>query len=190
MSSPTQWTWVWVNSGSWWWTGRPGVLRFMGLQRVGDDWATELNWTVPVNYFYCVYLVSVWPALLSFSCLPSFPLSSFGGCSFFPSAALGEIIKYSQNLLWPHLTGVEMYSYQNPIITFLWGCKTGSLKKESDSWWYKPPYVSFSNSLGLCSCYEKKQYWYSLKRKGRKEREMQRECWWESLSYEGSGDWL
>ena len=36
---------VWVNSGSWWWTGRPGVLRFMGLQRVGHDWATELNWT-------------------------------------------------------------------------------------------------------------------------------------------------
>ena len=45
MASPIQWTWVWVNSGSWWWTGRPGVLRFMGLQRVGHDWATELNWT-------------------------------------------------------------------------------------------------------------------------------------------------
>ena len=45
MASPTQWTWVWVNSGSWWWTGRPGVLRFMGSQRVGHDWATELNWT-------------------------------------------------------------------------------------------------------------------------------------------------
>ena len=44
MASPTQWTWVWVNSGSWWWTGRPGVLQFMGLQRVGHDWATELNW--------------------------------------------------------------------------------------------------------------------------------------------------
>ena len=37
--------WVWVNSGSWWWTGRPGVLQFMGLQRVGHDWATEPNWT-------------------------------------------------------------------------------------------------------------------------------------------------
>ena len=44
MASPTQWTWVWVNSGSWWWTGRPGVLRFMGSQRVRHDWATELNW--------------------------------------------------------------------------------------------------------------------------------------------------
>ena len=45
MASPTQWTWVWVNSGRWWWTGRPDMLRFMGSQRVGHDWATELNWT-------------------------------------------------------------------------------------------------------------------------------------------------
>ena len=45
MTSPTQWTWVWVNSRNWWWTGRPGVLQFMGLQRVGHDWVTELNWT-------------------------------------------------------------------------------------------------------------------------------------------------
>ena len=44
MASPTRWTWVWVNSGSWWWTGRPGVLRFLGSQRVGHDWATEPNW--------------------------------------------------------------------------------------------------------------------------------------------------
>ena len=44
MASLTRWTWVWVNSGSWWWTGRPGMLRFMGSQRVGHDWATELNW--------------------------------------------------------------------------------------------------------------------------------------------------
>ena len=46
MASPTRWTWVWVNSGSWWWTGRPGVLRFMGSQRVGHDWATKLNWNI------------------------------------------------------------------------------------------------------------------------------------------------
>ena len=38
-----KWTWIWVNSGSWWWTGRPGVLQSMGSQRVGHDWATELN---------------------------------------------------------------------------------------------------------------------------------------------------
>ena len=45
MASPTWWTWVWVDFRSWWWTGRPGVLRFMELQRVGHDWVTELNWT-------------------------------------------------------------------------------------------------------------------------------------------------
>ena len=46
MASLTRWSWVSVNSGSWWWTGKPGVLRFMGSQRVGHDWATELNWTL------------------------------------------------------------------------------------------------------------------------------------------------
>ena len=46
MASLTRWTWVWVNSGSWWWTGRAGVLQFMGLQRVGHDWVIERNWTV------------------------------------------------------------------------------------------------------------------------------------------------
>ena len=44
MASPTQWIWVWVSSRSWWWTGKPSVLQSMGLQRVGHDWATELNW--------------------------------------------------------------------------------------------------------------------------------------------------
>ena len=45
MASPTRWPWVWVNSRRWSWTGRPGVLQFMGSQRVRHDWETELNWT-------------------------------------------------------------------------------------------------------------------------------------------------
>jgi len=45
MTSLTRWTWVWVNSGSWWWTGRPGMLRFMESWTVGHDWPSELNWT-------------------------------------------------------------------------------------------------------------------------------------------------
>ena len=44
MASLTWWTWVWASSGSWWWTGKPGVLQSMESQRVGHDWATELNW--------------------------------------------------------------------------------------------------------------------------------------------------
>ena len=45
MASLTWWTWVWASSGSWWWTGKLGVLQSMGSQKVGHDWATELNWT-------------------------------------------------------------------------------------------------------------------------------------------------
>jgi len=48
-ASLTRWTWVWVNSGSWWWTGRPGMMQFMGSQRAGHEWATELNWL-----FHCI----------------------------------------------------------------------------------------------------------------------------------------
>ena len=47
MASPTQRTWVWASSGSWWWTGKPGVLQSMGLQRVRHSWATELNFALP-----------------------------------------------------------------------------------------------------------------------------------------------
>ena len=50
IASPTQWTWVWVDSGSLWWTGRPGVLYFMGSERVGHNWASELNWICSNTY--------------------------------------------------------------------------------------------------------------------------------------------
>ena len=44
MASSTQWSWVWASSGSWWWTGQPGILQSMGSQRAGHNWVTELNW--------------------------------------------------------------------------------------------------------------------------------------------------
>ena len=53
------WTWVCVNSGSWWWTGRSGVLRFMGSQRVGHDWVTELNWT-ELNIMNLISESTIW----------------------------------------------------------------------------------------------------------------------------------
>ena len=55
MASLTPWTWVWVNCRSWWWTGRPGVLRFMESQRVGHDWATKLNWTELVTQMFALW---------------------------------------------------------------------------------------------------------------------------------------
>ena len=51
MASPTQSTWVWVNSWSWWWTGKSGVLQFMGSQRVRHDWTTDLNWEL-----FCLWI--------------------------------------------------------------------------------------------------------------------------------------
>ena len=61
MASLTQWTWVWVNSGNWWWIGRPGVLRFMKSQRVRHDWATELNRTDDILKIYLfIYFWLCW----------------------------------------------------------------------------------------------------------------------------------
>ena len=59
MATLTRWMWAWVNSGSWWWTGRPGVLQFMGLQRVGHDWVTEFNWT-----YHCSYHLQIFSPIL------------------------------------------------------------------------------------------------------------------------------
>ena len=61
MALPTQWTWVWVNSGSWWCTGRPGVLQSMESQRVRHDWATEPNWAELMSDFLLIALHWCWP---------------------------------------------------------------------------------------------------------------------------------
>ena len=68
MASPTRWTWVWVNSGSWWWTGRLGKLLSVGSQKVRHDWVTELNsptqWLNNSNICICIYMhahLSVYP---------------------------------------------------------------------------------------------------------------------------------
>ena len=63
MRSPTQWTWVWVNSGSWWWTVKPVMLWSMGSQRVERDWETELNWTygilqLSLKLFSFMYIIN------------------------------------------------------------------------------------------------------------------------------------
>ena len=75
---PTQWTWVWASSGRWWWTGKPGMLQSMGLQRVGHGWVTALNWIekckflsllLPIKFYsqyemYTFYLIK-WKILKS-----------------------------------------------------------------------------------------------------------------------------
>ena len=75
MASLTQWTWIWVNSRSRWWTGRPGVLQYMGLQRVGHaEWLnwTELNWGTLRNFLphqnvnFCMHLLYQYGPLASY----------------------------------------------------------------------------------------------------------------------------
>ena len=58
MASPTQWTWVWASSGSWWRTGKSGVLQSMGSQRVRHDWAAELNWGIWVKFKWSCVLIA------------------------------------------------------------------------------------------------------------------------------------
>ena len=78
MASLTRWTWVWVSSGSWWWTGRPGMLQSMGLQRVGHNWASELNWIVNE----IVFLISVSDRLLLMCRNVTFLYIDFVTCNF------------------------------------------------------------------------------------------------------------
>ena len=73
MASPTQWTWVWVDSGSWWWRGRPGMLWFMGSQRVGHDWAPKLM--PPIPLFVFIHILFMFAINLSSSVSILFSLS-------------------------------------------------------------------------------------------------------------------
>ena len=91
MASLTQWTWIWASSGSWWWTRRPSMLQSMGSQRVGHDWATELNWTDPTI-----------PTLLVIS--------------FFHWIAFISLLK----LNWSHVVGVFLYTLFSSIDLFVY----------------------------------------------------------------------
>ena len=113
MASPTQWTWVWVNSWSWWWTGKPGVLQSVGSQRVGHEWATELNWTMlyitspGVLYFITgsLYLLTTFTHLALTSTHPASSNHQFVFCLcgfffFFQIPYIREFIQYLSLSLW------------------------------------------------------------------------------------------
>ena len=71
MTAPTQWAWVWVNSNSWWWTGRPGMLQSMGQQRVGQDWVTEL-----IDWGWVSFMCYLCP-FIHFQFMSSIPFHQF-----------------------------------------------------------------------------------------------------------------
>jgi len=123
MASPTRSTWVWVNSRSWWWTGRPGVLRFMGSQRVGRDWTAELNWTYRCGKWGSqgYKLFTVWPVgtrSQDFSFLPGhvFHAPCENGCNppyrahprkFVASSVMLLILKVFSFFKWNYVFRVE-----------------------------------------------------------------------------------
>ena len=93
MASPIQWGWVWVNSGSWWWTGRPGMLWSMGSQRVRHDWAPKLNWTcinVPLVSLIFLKRSLVFPILL----FSSFSLWREGGFLISPCYSVNSAFRW------------------------------------------------------------------------------------------------
>ena len=102
MTSLTQWTWVWVISRSWWWTGRPGVLQSTESQRVGHDWATELNWMSPGNRTGAKSWVSRFLFLI---CCQSatwlrMPYQPLMGCQFFLLWAKWKLFFEPLHCLW------------------------------------------------------------------------------------------
>ena len=68
MASPTWWTWVWVNSRSWWWTGRPGVLQSIRSQRVGLSYWTELCIEIKLAELQYSTLTNSVPYFIPVSC--------------------------------------------------------------------------------------------------------------------------
>ena len=100
MASPSWWTWVWVNSGSWWWIGKPSVLWFMGLQRVGHNRVTELNWMSLTSH-------SQWDELL-LNCSVMSESSRYHGPQhtrpLCPSSTLGVLSNSCSLSRWCHLT--------------------------------------------------------------------------------------
>ena len=104
IASPTWWPCVWVNSGSWWWTGRPDVLLFTWSQGIGQDWVTELNWTI------------LWSLISSIKFLGSQPIHFFFFFFFLCFKYMYIWLKYS----WSTMFQVaRWFNYTNTHILFL-----------------------------------------------------------------------
>ena len=110
-ASLTRWTWAWVNPGSWWWTGRPGVLqKSMGLQRVRHDWATELDWLSGWNCFQAISATLFLANLVLLSSLLQWAAFNIGGGSI-PHLSL---VKISLQIIVTHSSRpIQMLSLQN-----------------------------------------------------------------------------
>ena len=121
MALLTQWMWVWVNSGSWWWTGRPGVLRFMGSHRVGHDWVTDLIWClltfilIQCCWEYFKLLCNTAECYQMLQVLTFFP--PFGACQCLVSM-LFESFSFFQNVFSPSAGSISYLLFQALLSPF------------------------------------------------------------------------
>ena len=147
MVSQTRWTWVWVNSGSWLWTGRPGMLRFMGSQRVGHDWAIELNWTEHIIYLFAYYLfsLSLNVALYPFFLVPNrSSINVYGTNQWIKGSAKIKVKTHWRNLKQTHkLKLIETVWMKGNIMNFNYNLNLCS------RWQYSANYFFFSPPLIL-----------------------------------------
>ena len=147
MASLTRCTWVWVNSGKWWWTGRPGLLQFMGSQRVGHNWATELNWTELMGPDAMTFIF--W--MLSFK--PAFSLSSFTFIKRLSSSSLSAIrvVSFAYLRLLIFLPAILIPACALSTLAFLMMCSAYKLNKQGDN--IQPwctPFPVWNRSVVLC----------------------------------------
>ena len=111
MASATRWTWVWARSGSWWWTGRPGVLQSIGSQRVRYDWATELNWTD---------LIIPYPFPNSSGCFRDFPFSTMNSVKGLKMNGFTYILYILYTIRSLHVVFKGLYRKSYESIKFAW----------------------------------------------------------------------
>ena len=124
MASPTRWTWVWVNSGSWWWTGRPGVLWFMGsLSRTWlSDW-TELNWTwISHEYAYVYFLLNLTPHLTPLGCKQNTSLSSLSNTANSHLLSVLHMVMHIHSWYCLHLFHPLLLPHVHKSVLYIHGC--------------------------------------------------------------------
>ena len=117
MASSTQWTWVWVDSGSWWWTGRPGVLRFMGSKE--SDTTEQLNWTQSKSLAQSEAEADIFLVFLCFFNDPADVGNSISGSSAFSKSSL-NIWKFMVHVLLK--PGLENFEHYFASVWDKWNC--------------------------------------------------------------------
>ena len=169
MASLTRWIWVWVDSGSWWWTGKPGVLQSKGSQRVGHDWVTELNWVYTCQCHSLDLAHPLLPPLCPQVCSLCLCLSSFPAYRFISTIFLDSIymhsVQFSRSVVSDSLRPHELQHARPPCPSPTPGAYSNSCPL---SWWCHPaisssavPFFSHLQSFPASGSFQMSQFFTS-----------------------------